>query len=42
MSVDNWKPPFSIKIMHDFLDDKYYDLMKKLIAKNKFYKAKIL
>ena len=39
MNVDNWKSPFSIKIMHDFLDEKYYCFMKKLIEKDKFYKA---
>ena len=34
--VDNWVSPFSIKIVHDFLDEKYYQFLDYLIKNKQF------
>ena len=39
MSIDNWVPPYSIKIMHDFLDNKYYNFLNDIIQNRQFYEA---
>ena len=38
-TIDNWITPFSIKIVHDFLDEKYYTFMQNIIQTREFYKA---
>ena len=40
MENDPWVPPYSIKIMHDFLDSKYYNFLNDIIQNRDFYKAR--
>ena len=40
MENDPWVPPYSIKIMHDFLDNKYYNFLNNIIQNKDFYKAR--
>ena len=40
MENDPWVPPYSIKIMHDFLDNKYYNFLNDIIQNKDFYKAR--
>ena len=37
---DPWIAPYSIKIMHDFLDEKYYSFLNNIIQQKNFYPAK--
>ena len=39
MSKDTWEPPFSIKIMNNFLDHKYYNFLNDIINERTFIKA---
>ena len=34
--TDNYCPPFSIKIVNNFLEEKYYNYILKIINKNQF------
>lgn len=37
--MDNYKPPYTIKIINNFLDEKYYNFLNKIIEEKKFYAA---
>ena len=39
MDKDSWIPPFSIQIVDNFLDDKYYNFLYYIINNKNFYKA---
>ena len=36
---DSWSPPFSIKIMENFLEEKYHTFMQNMIKTCKFVEA---
>tara|TARA_B100001093_G_scaffold172210_1_gene165019 strand:- start:4416 stop:6398 length:1983 start_codon:yes stop_codon:yes gene_type:complete len=39
MNTDDWIEPFSIKILHNFLDDKYFKFFDNIIKTRNFYSA---
>ena len=39
MTEDPWIAPYSIKIMNDFLDEKYYSFLDNIIKNKNFYQA---
>ncbi len=39
MASDPWKPPYTIKIMDNFLDQEYYSFLNDIINNKQFYKA---
>ncbi len=39
MTNDPWISPYSIKVMNDFLDEKYYSFLNNIIENKQFYKA---
>ena len=39
MIMDKWNPPFSVKILHNFLNSHYYDFFNKLINERNFIPA---
>ena len=39
MSIDNWQSPFSIQIIENFLDEKFYSFLYNIINTRQFYKS---
>ena len=39
MQKDDWIAPFSVKILHNFLEKKYYQFFYNLIKSKTFYQA---